>query len=158
MCEDLIIRTARQSDVNSIVQLWREFMEYHAEIDPHFAITNHSDRHFIDYLGQLISSRMARVRVAVIDGQICGYITAKIETRPPIFVQKRHGMISDLAVSADCRRHGIGRRMTEDVLQWFESRHVNRVELILLTANPLSTRFWQSMGFKTYCARLFREI
>lgn len=158
MCEHLTIRTAKQGDVNSIVHLWQQFMQYHADIDAHFAISANSSRHFIEHLRTQISSRMTRVRVAVIDGQICGYIMAKIENRSPIFVQKRHGMISDLAVSTDHQRHGIGRLLAEDILQWFESRHVNRVELILLTANPLSTRFWQSMGFKTYCARLFREI
>ncbi|MFG0249998.1 MAG: GNAT family N-acetyltransferase [Phycisphaeraceae bacterium JB051] len=133
-------------------------MAYHAEHDPYFAITDNSDQYFVQHLQTHISSRQAKVYVAVIDRQIVGYIMAKIEQRPPIFVHRRFGMISDLAVSADVRRQGIGRLLTEHVLTWFKSRKIDRAELILLAANPLSTRFWEAMDFKLYCARLFREI
>jgi ribosomal protein S18 acetylase RimI-like enzyme len=101
---------------------------------------------------------MACVRVAIRDGVICGYIMGKIENRPPVFVRKRAGMIGDLAVAADYRRLGIGRLLADDIFKWFKSHDIDRVELILLSANPLSTQFWQALGFEAYSCRMFREI
>jgi ribosomal protein S18 acetylase RimI-like enzyme len=152
------IRKAKHSDVDRVTALWCEFMDFHAGYDPCFTRRKGSVEIFKKYLHEQISSRKALLLVAEDHKDLIGYLLAKIEERPPVFELRRIGFISDTAVTGDIRNKGVGTRLYKESLKWFKKRNVDRVELIVATTNPISTRFWKKLGFKSYTERKYIEI
>ena len=56
------------------------------------------------------------------------------------------------------RHAGIGERLYGEVLKWFRSRGIERVELEITTKNNISASFWKKQGFTEFQRRLYREI
>jgi ribosomal protein S18 acetylase RimI-like enzyme len=48
--------------------------------------------------------------------------------------------------------------MVVEILAWFRSKGVERVELTTTAQNAVASSFWQKQGFKIYMHRLYREI
>ena len=48
--------------------------------------------------------------------------------------------------------------MVSEILKWFKSRNIERVELEILTKNPIGYSFWKKHGFTDYRHRLYRRI
>ena len=151
----LTIREAQRRDVGIISDLWREMMDYHGEHDSRFRFVSNVRREVERHILETIRSRGSRVYVAEVDGSIVGYILGEIHIRKPIYPIGKYGFVSDISVNAEWRRSGIGRVLVETLLAWFRKEGVTAVELFILEANPVSTAFWQSMGFGHYL-RLLR--
>ena len=86
----------------------------------------------------------------MVNDEIVGFLFAERKQYPPCFVKRDHGLISDLAVTADRRRRGIGAALLAEGMAWFASQGLETVEARVLMANPISTSFWQKMGFSPY--------
>jgi ribosomal protein S18 acetylase RimI-like enzyme len=154
----MIIRKARQGDVDAICELWCEFMDFHEKHDPIYKKAKNGSKVFHKFITEQVKSRNALVLVAIQDKAICAYLLAKIDQRPPVFEKRRIGVIYDLAVSAPYRRQGMGESLYKESIQWFRKKKINRVELTVATSNPLSTRFWKKHGFKPCYERRFRNL
>jgi ribosomal protein S18 acetylase RimI-like enzyme len=146
---------ARRHHIPEIVEIWMEFMEFHRKIDPFFSIRESGPANFEKYLLELTDSRDVQILVAFDKGRAVGYSISKIINYPPIFKHEKHGYISDLAVRGDCRRRGIGEKILNKALKWFESRHMDRIELHVLAANEVGYSFWNKHGFKDYLHKMY---
>ena len=98
-----IIRKAKHNDVGTICSLWREFMDFHEQYDPFYKRSWNGHKLFYKFVDEQISARNALVLVAEQDSDLCAYLLARIDNRPPVFDNRRHGSIYDLAVSASYR-------------------------------------------------------
>ena len=152
---DVKIRKARQRDVEQVVQLWKEFMDFHRRYDPHFSRSRNGHLKFKDFVSKKISARNALVLVAQVNRRIVGYIIASIDAYVPVFIEKRYGAIYDLMVDSGFRRRGIGRRLVCEAREWFRKRGIKRMELSVAASNRLAVRFWSRVGFKTYMERRY---
>lgn len=153
---ELVIREAQRRDLDQIVGLWIEMMQYHSEFDKRFTLTQGYRRETEKHLVDSMKSRGSRVLVAEEDGMIKGYILGGIYQRRPVYPPGTYGFISDMSVCANFRRAGIGRKLAQSILEWFKREGVTSVELLTLNANPVSNAFWESMGFGSYL-RLLRQ-
>jgi len=81
-----------------------------------------------------------------------------LDKYPPIFQRETCGFVSAMAVTATCRRRGVGEKMLVEIMAWFRSNGVERVELTTTAQNAVASSFWQKQGFKIYMHRLYREI
>ena len=154
----MTIRRARHTDVDAIGELWCEFMDFHEDYDPFYRRAKNGSKAFHTFIDEQISSRSALVLVAVHDHFVCAYLLARIDTRPPIFEDRKFGAIYDLAVSAPYRKQGVGEGLYKESVLWFKKRRIDRIELTVATSNPLATRFWEKHGFRPYYERRFIEI
>lgn len=152
---DLRIRKARQCDTEDIVELWKEFMDFHKQHDAHFSRSRKGHLQFKDFVSKKISARSALVLVAQMDRRVVGYVIASIDAYPPVFVDKRYGAIYDLMVDAGFRHRGIGRRLFSETRKWFRKKGIKRMELSVAVSNRLAVRFWNRVGFKTYMERKY---
>lgn len=152
------IRKAKHKDVERILDLWCEFMDFHEQYDSIFKRSKSGHSEFRKFLKERISDRNSLVIVALEEEIICGYLLAKIETRPPVFLDRKHVVIFDLAINEKLRRKGIGEKLFNESVEWFKKKKINRVELTVATSNPVSMKFWTKMGFKTYSERRFINI
>ena len=152
----LVIREAHRRDLDQLMELWTEMMDYHRTFDDRFQFAHghhrELERHFVDCM----KAREARVYVADEDGRLKGYILGGIHRRKMIEPAGTYGFISYMSVSTDCRRQGIGRSLATTLIGWFKKEGVTSVELLTLEINPVSNAFWESLGFGQYL-RLLRK-
>jgi len=156
--DEIKVRRAVPEDVPAIVEIWKEFFDFHGARDPHY--TRKEDGH--ELFGPFIESQMAQpesdVWVAERGGIVVGYCLAKIEKTPPVFVRVTYGSIWDLAVTAAARRQGVGEALVRDVEAWFSENSQTRYETRLSTSNEVSTAFWAKMGYCGYALQVCKEV
>ena len=88
------------------------------------------------------------VLVAVDNGKVVGYSLSEIRTANPGFHREKYGYIDDAAVTASHRRRGIGRIMLVEIMNWFRSKKIRRVELNTAAQNLTANSFWRKQGFE----------
>lgn len=154
----LKIRKAIQKDAENIAALWVEFIDLHESYENYYKRSKKGRSIFSQFISKQISERNSLVLVGLADKKICSYLFAKIEYRPPVFAERKYGLISDLAVSANYRRKGFGEHLFSESLVWFKKRKVQRIELTVATSNPISINFWSKLNFKEYSERRYLRI
>jgi GNAT superfamily N-acetyltransferase len=158
MTERFEIRDGRAEDVDGVVGLWLELMDFHRERDHRFARSEDGHERFREYLLERLADADSRLLVAEVDGMPAGYCLAAVCRFPPVFAEREYGAVYDLAVSAAMRRRGIGEGLFRVVREWFGERGMRRVEVGIALANPVSAAFWRKMGFEPYLAKAGLEL
>lgn len=159
--DGIIIREARQADVPQILELWKELMDFHAARDGHFVRAEDGHERYGEFIAECIDDRQACVWVAEEKraGKLVAHCLAMIAEYPPVFVQRRYGMIYDLAVTATHRRRGVGQKLVDKVTAWFAARDIHRIEVQFTTTNEVSNAFWvEQAQFQPYLLRAYKTI
>jgi ribosomal protein S18 acetylase RimI-like enzyme len=151
----MMIIPATESHIPEIVEIWKEFMDFHSDIDSYFARNEEGHSKFEDWVKDLMKSDTALVLVALDQGQVAAYSLSQINQRPPLFKQVDYGYIYDLALKSEYRRKGIGEQMLGEILGWFKSRRIDRIELMVLAKNQVALSFWEKQGFEVFLNRMY---
>lgn len=127
--EDLIIRTMRASDYDSVHALW---MEIHG-----FGIRSLDDSR--EGVERFIrrnpdTSMVAETGGAIVGAILCGH-------------DGRRGCLYHVCVKESYRKHGIGQKMVLACLEALKREQINKVNLIAFQKNEIGNRFWQSLGW-----------
>ena len=85
-----------------------------------------------------LAVRERRVRVAVVDDRIVGFVT--------LLATGQIGELEDLFVDPDWMLHGIGRTLVLDAFETAREQGLMRIEV---TANPHALGFYEKVGFVT---------
>ena len=153
-----IIR-AEEKHVTAIGKLWWEFMMFHQNLDHIFTPREGATISFEEnQVRRLMKSEDGMVLVAVDNGKVVGYSLSEIRVPNPGFHREKYGYIDDTAVTASHRRRGIGRIMLVEIMNWFRSKKIRRVELNTAAQNVLANSFWRKQGFEVYMQTLYKEI
>ena len=147
MSESLDIRPARPDDLEGLVRLWVEFMDYHTELDPHHVRSEGAERSWADYISGLVADDAWCVLVADLDRSLVGYAVATVQAYPPIVVQREYGFLQEIAVTESWRRRGIGRRLYRAAEAWLRSRAVPQIQVRVNWNNDASRAFWEREGY-----------
>jgi len=148
---------ADDSHVSQIVELWKEFIDFHKEIDPFCTRSEDGPKNFEKFVRDLIESEDAHVVVALDGDSVVAYSICDIGEYPPVLRHKKFGFISDMAVKATHRRKGIGELLLARMLDWCESRNLDRIELHVVHGNKIGHSFWTKHGFKDCRHTLYIE-
>ena len=154
------IRTVTGADMPDLTDLWCEFMDFHAGRNPFFTRTPDGHEHFMTWLREQADKDDFTVIVAedeAEDGPV-GYCTATIKETPPVFALKRFGYIQDMAVTAAWRRRGVARDLFAAARTWLSEQGVDRIQLTVDAANPVSQSFWREMGFGPHTETWAQDI
>lgn len=141
---------AEEKHIPAIIELWKEFMDFHSAIDPFLQRSADAHIYFEKFLRENIVSPDAHLILALADGEPAGYTLARINSYPPIYNTPLFGYICDMAVAAKWRRRGIGEKMLKPVVDWFAERGIKRIQLNAVVANPVAFSFWTKMGFEPF--------
>ena len=95
---NLLIRRAQPSDVDAIVALWEELLDFHQERDPYYTRVPDAAKHSAEHLAKKMSEEETILLVAEFDGAVVGYLMARSHPRPPVFVGGPVISISDICV------------------------------------------------------------
>ena len=155
---EIRVRRARTSDIPHMVELWKEYMEFHRKADTLYTPTKDAPKQWARWAAENIASRESCVLVAETNGNLAGFSLSEIARRPPVMRKQRYGAILDLAVTESFRRQGVATRLFEETKRWFNKHRIDRIELRVLTNNPVGAAFWRRMGFRTYLEVQFVDV
>ena len=150
---------AEEKHVADIGRLWWEFILFHQDIDPIWTPLEGSIPGFIEnHLRRFMKSEDGLVLVAGDKGKVIGYSLSEIRRISPGLKREKYGYIDEMAVTANYQRRGIGEKMLAEIMRWFQSNDIKRVELGIAAGNQMACAFWQKHGFKVYRHTLYSEI
>jgi ribosomal protein S18 acetylase RimI-like enzyme len=150
---------AEECHVADIGKLWWEFMLFHQDIDPIFTPRKGSIPDFEEnQVRRLMKSDDGLVLVALDEGRVVGYSLSEIREPSPGYKREKYGTIDEMAVTASYRRRSTGKKMVGEIVKWFQSKNVNRVELQTAAQNVVSNSFWQKQGFTVYRHTLYKSV
>jgi ribosomal protein S18 acetylase RimI-like enzyme len=152
------IVTAEEKHIPEIIELFKEFMDFHKNIDPRFPLSKYAPQEFEKHIQELMKSEDSRVLVALGKERIVGFMTARIAAYNPIWEREKYGAIDTLAVTASYRRMRVGEQMLYKIYQWFRSQGIDRVEVAVASANQVGYPFWKKHGFKEFIHRLYYDL
>jgi GNAT superfamily N-acetyltransferase len=158
MAQEVTIRKAVAEDVSSIVELWKELMDFHKERDRIFSRSATGHEAIADFVTGHISGETSCVLVAEVDKNLVGYCLAFIKKYPPVLEMLEYGLVEDLGVTKRYQRRRIGERLLKEVQNWFSEKGVHRIEARVAKCNKSATEFWAKMGFSPYLETVFLEI
>jgi GNAT superfamily N-acetyltransferase len=153
----MIIRPAKRNDIDGLLEVWKEHMDFHSERYPLFTRSAEGHIKFAEFLKKHWNDPDWAVFVAE-EGTIVGYCLATVMDYPPVFNVRKFGFIQDMAVTAAHRRRGIGTKLLERLEIWFKERGVRRIELQALIGNEVSQSFWRKRGYEPYLNRCARNL
>ncbi|MCE2436232.1 MAG: GNAT family N-acetyltransferase [Candidatus Latescibacteria bacterium] len=132
---------ALNSDIPAILEIWKELMDFHVPFDSRYTLADGAEESMGKNLERLIAAEDALVIMAVENTKPMGFGIARIDKYPPVFVKQTCGTIEDLAVSSGHRRRGIGELVLKEMLDWFQSWGIDRVELRVASMNTVGYSF-----------------
>ena len=153
------IAKAQECHVEDIGKLFWEFIVFHQNIDAIWTPGNNAIPCFIeDHLSKFMKSEDRLALVALDDSRSIGYSLSEIKRIPPGPKREDYGYIDQLAITAIYRRRGVGEKMYAEIVKWFQSRGIRRIELGTTARNTVANSFWQKQGFTVYMHTLFSEL
>ena len=141
---------AADSHLPEMVEIWKEFMDFHGDLDPFLERREDGHEHFEKYAREKIDSDDATVLVAADDGKVIGFSIIYISNHPPVLKTERYGHIDSLAVRSEYRRKGVGTAILDKIHEWFESKGIDRIQLEVLPQNQIGYSFWREKGFRDF--------
>ncbi len=142
--DEITIRTALCSDLKSIVELTeREFRKasIDAKIEDIIGGTP-----WIETKEAVLKSELEKnpdgCFVAVLDGEIAGYITTVI-----VSIASR-GVIANVAVSSKLQGMGIGRKLIGRAIEHFRKLGLHQAKIETLATNQAGQHLYPSLGFR----------
>lgn len=153
----LEIRKAGEEHVGAILRLWEQLAREHAEKDPFYEPCENAAANFETYLLQIMESPVFAAFVCESEGWVIGYVTASIESHPPVVKRRRYGFIDNLVVDVARRRRGVGSALMEAAHGWLAKQGVTRMELNVSSSNEVGMAFWRALGFKEHQVVMCRE-
>lgn len=152
------LRLARAADLPRLTELWIEIAVHHSSLDPLFTLRSGAEPEVQRLISALVGDPDAAIFVWEVPDDLLGFCAVRIDRAPPILEEMRRAEITDLGVSAEARREGIGRELVAAALAWVEDRGVARVEVRVAARNREGQAFWRSLGFDDLMDVLQRRI
>lgn len=142
--DDIVVRTAVCGDLKSIVDLTeKEFRSasLDAKIEDMIGGT-----HWIETKAATLKGELEKnpdgCFVAVMDGEIVGYITTVI-----VSIASR-GVIANIAVSSKLQGRGIGRKLIGRALDHFKKLGLHQAKIETLASNQVGQHLYPAFGFR----------
>ena len=154
----LLIRSATTEDTSTIVELWKEFMDFHCVRERFFSRLEDAPEQYGEFIRENISSANWLVLVATEEEKLVDYCMATIMQYASFFGARQYGFVEDLAVTGNYRGQGVGKQLFLRSADWFRSQGVTRIELRVASTNEVSQAFWQRLGFTDFIVRMVKEI
>lgn len=144
------IREANEDDAKGIAPLMLDLYERWDRIEPVDRIDRDwflSGKH-IELLEKWITDEKRLSLIGEDDDMIIGYLMAEVLEREPFF--QPVGCIDEAYNLPAYRGMGIGSRMFDRAMQWFEHRDVSYVLVDTHSFDKEAVRYWEGRGFEEF--------
>jgi ribosomal protein S18 acetylase RimI-like enzyme len=157
--EETVIRRAEAGDAAALDHLGAGLLETHYGFDPHRFLTPdpHNRKAYTAFLLGELRNPNAAIFVAVLRGEIVGYVYAGIEERSLKELRDVAGFIHDVAVAPVARRRGLGKQLVETAVAYLREHGMSRVILWTAERNATARRLFESLGFTATMSEMTLE-
>jgi ribosomal protein S18 acetylase RimI-like enzyme len=139
MGESLEIRTATAADARVFLEFWKAIVAEERFVRTEEVRT--TPRHYRRLFRRRSSAETHLL--AFEDGRLVGHVTVQREQHP---VTHHVGSLA-IAVAADARGRGIGRRLMEEAVAWSTSAGIEKLVLSVYPHNDAAIALYRSFGF-----------
>ncbi|MGL5130728.1 MAG: GNAT family N-acetyltransferase [Aeromonas popoffii] len=142
------IRTATGQDIDAILELNRQIGLIHFEHAPEvFCPPSPQER---DFLLNAIGSEGRLFCVAVLDAEVVGFLTARIDINEaiPFLTRLPICRIGSVVVDEHHRSRGIGKALIAHCDDWAKARDACQIRLEVMSFNERATSLYETLGFK----------
>ncbi|MGC9180611.1 MAG: GNAT family N-acetyltransferase [Vulcanisaeta sp.] len=151
------LREARESDVETLIDLVVRLKRLNSEFDPLFSARNDCAERAREYLLNAIhDSKGHLILVAEDMGKIVGVLKADIRERL-FYSPSIEGAIVDFYVMPEYRRKGLGKMMLEKAIVMLRERGAQLITAEFPTQNQIAINFYNKMGFRSLVSVYARE-
>jgi len=153
-----MIRDAVKEDLNPIIDLWQEMMDFHIEKSHLYQIKPDAEKIYSEYLKDVLKSPDYVTLVFEHENKVLGYLIATESSDPPVY-EGIAGLILELAVTENHRNKGIGEELVSSIEKYFENKGIKRIECMVSDFNEISKGFWFKHEYKPYnlmCVKMIR--
>lgn len=143
---DWEVRLATLNDIDSICQLYNEFYTHNASLQPkYYQTANESGK----YPLHTITNSGSDIIIAIKNELVLGLIHIRTMNTPPYasIVTHNYAEIVDLITTATHRNRGIGSTLMEAAKNWAKTRHLDYIELSVLSESIDEQRFYNHKDF-----------
>ena len=144
---NIVYRNATPDDLDGIMNLWLESVDYHEALDSRMALNKEAMENVRNFYSNKYFKDDSILEIALVDEIVVGVCGAFIQETPPIHFERERGFIDIAFVSEKYRHHGIGTVLLERVLKWLKSKGLVKIRLYVASRNPIGVSFWKKMGF-----------
>lgn len=157
---DVTIRPATPADLPTLGRLGALMVRTHHDFDRKrfIAPTPYTERGYASFLGSQLDTEHAIVLVAEQNGRTIGYVYAGVEDTDYMSLRGPAGVLYDILVDPECRRHGVGRQLLDAVLAALRSRDVRQVVLSTAERNEAAQRLFARAGFRRTMIEMTRDL
>lgn len=149
------VRPVEAGELEALKPLWEDLYAHQVAHGMHVRVPVDGYAQWSKGLRPLLG-RYARVWAARLDGQPEGFLCARLRNQPPHFGSEPTGFISDVYVSPALRRQGVGRRLLQAALDWFDAQDLRRVELQVIAGNPEARALYLELGWQDELVQMVR--
>ncbi len=153
----IIIRKAEPRDLTAIVEMARAMADYHHSLDAYYK-TSASYKNLEEDLAEEFEDKDSALLIAEEDRKIIGYFRGMIEPAPMYLAPKKIGVVYDLFIKPEYRGKGVGKKIFQAALGWFQDRNVKNIELNVDARNEPGKNFWKQHGFSEYKIRMRLDL
>ncbi len=143
----LTLREAELVDLPAVSELWLHYIAFHQQAGLAFGVGDDSATAWAAGFERTLG-RFSFIWLAEREGQLLGFLAARIKRVPAYLGGALVGEIADLWVEEEARGHGTASALCELALDKMGELQVHSIEVQVLTGNPHAQRFWQNKGFQ----------
>jgi len=158
MSERIDVKEATLDDIEGICCLFSEGMAFQEERDEYFKLSVDAVENFRGFVSQQITNTNSRLIVAKSKREILGYCLAFLLQRPPVFARREYVMITDLVITQEYRRMGLGSRLIREQERWCREKGIGWIEAQVSSLNQEATSFWRKIGFMPHVQLMGKEV
>ena len=153
---DVIIREAREGDLDAVSVLAARLVRLHHRWDPlRYLLPEPVEEGYRWWLGAQLGKPEVLLLVAELEGQVVGYVYGAVEPRDWAMLLDTFGAIHDIYVEEAHRGRGVARALLRAALASLEPR-VENVVLHTAVQNEAAQRLFAAAGFRTTMLELTR--
>ena len=156
------VRRATLQDIETLVELCREFHEFHVEgIPDRLQIPgSYDDEELRSKLTEIMKAEDSMMYVVEVDGQVVGFAEAylKQDAENPYRLSYKYVHLQSIMVSKSCRRENIGMELLSAVEQWARKRAASEVRLDIWEFRDGPLGFYEKQGYRTLRRTMVRKL
>lgn len=159
MTPAIVIRKAKASDFDAICYLHTVLLTHLRSVhSSRYQESAAEKKRFAKKLAGMLQDPNARVLCAVAGKQVVGFANGRIGQSPLFVLHNRFGEIDEVVVDHSFRKQGITRKLISELIAWFKTKKVKRMELTVDAYNAVAIKAWKALGFNTHLLIMSRKL
>ena len=156
--QNLGVRRAERSDIDALLRLSHQLGLTHFDNAPE-AFVQPSDAEK-DFLLSALDETARVFLVAEIDGDIVGFVTAKITRNEsiPFLISSPICRVGTIVVDEASKGSGIGRMLMSHCDDWAKAQGAEQIRLEVMSFNEDAERFYKELGYKDQSKTLWKPV